>query len=54
MILALSPQRPLWVIAGLAAQGETTIGRHYHLDRGFERIEEKLGQYGAKIERIAG
>ena len=31
------------VIAGLAAQGETTIGRVYHLDRGFERIEEKLG-----------
>ena len=54
MILALSPQRPQWVIAGLAAQRETTIYRDYQLNRGFERIEEKLGQYGAKIERIAG
>ena len=34
------------VIAGLAAQGETMIGRVYHLDRGFERIEDKLGQCG--------
>jgi UDP-N-acetylglucosamine 1-carboxyvinyltransferase len=40
------------IIAGLAAQGETTIGRVYHLDRGFERIEEKLGQGGAQVERI--
>jgi UDP-N-acetylglucosamine 1-carboxyvinyltransferase len=32
----------------------TTLGRDYHLDRGFERTEEKLGQYGAQIERIAG
>jgi UDP-N-acetylglucosamine 1-carboxyvinyltransferase len=42
------------IIAGLAAQGETLIGRIYHLDRGFERIEDKLAQCGAQIERIAG
>jgi UDP-N-acetylglucosamine 1-carboxyvinyltransferase len=42
------------IIAGLAAQGETVIGRVYHLDRGFERIEDKLSQCGAQIERIAG
>jgi UDP-N-acetylglucosamine 1-carboxyvinyltransferase len=41
------------VIAGLAAQGETMIGRVYHLDRGFERMEEKLGQCGAQIERLS-
>ena len=41
------------IIAGLAAQGETVIGRVYHLDRGFERIEEKLGQCGAHIERLS-
>ncbi|MBN8997688.1 MAG: UDP-N-acetylglucosamine 1-carboxyvinyltransferase [Rhizobiales bacterium] len=42
------------VIAGLAAEGETFINRVYHLDRGFERIEDKLGACGATIERIAG
>jgi UDP-N-acetylglucosamine 1-carboxyvinyltransferase len=42
------------IIAGLAAQGETMIGRVYHLDRGFERIEDKLSQCGAQIERLAG
>ena len=41
------------VIAALAAQGETMIGRVYHLDRGFERMEEKLGQCGAQIERLS-
>jgi UDP-N-acetylglucosamine 1-carboxyvinyltransferase len=41
------------VIAGLAAQGETVIGRVYHLDRGFERIEAKLSQCGAYIERLS-
>jgi UDP-N-acetylglucosamine 1-carboxyvinyltransferase len=41
------------IIAGLAAQGETMIGRVYHLDRGFERIEEKLGKCGARIERLS-
>lgn len=41
------------VIAGLVAEGETTIGRVYHLDRGFERLEEKLGACGARIRRLA-
>jgi UDP-N-acetylglucosamine 1-carboxyvinyltransferase len=41
------------VIAGLAAQGETTINRVYHLDRGFERLEEKLRGCGAMIERLS-
>ena len=41
------------IIAGLAAQGETVIGRVYHLDRGFERIEEKLRHCGAHIERLS-
>ena len=40
------------VIAGLIAQGETVVERIYHLDRGYERIEEKLGQLGARIRRI--
>ena len=42
------------VIAGLAAEGETTVNRVYHLDRGFERLEEKLSCCGAVIERISG
>ncbi|HUC03710.1 MAG: UDP-N-acetylglucosamine 1-carboxyvinyltransferase [Methyloceanibacter sp.] len=42
------------IIAGLAAKGETMIGRVYHLDRGFERIEDKLRQCGAHIERLSG
>jgi UDP-N-acetylglucosamine 1-carboxyvinyltransferase len=42
------------VIAGLVAEGETTVGRVYHLDRGFERLEEKLGACGADIRRIKG
>ncbi|WP_035000423.1 UDP-N-acetylglucosamine 1-carboxyvinyltransferase [Bartonella tamiae] len=42
------------VIAGLAAQGETIVNRVYHLDRGFERLEEKLSNCGANIERIHG
>jgi UDP-N-acetylglucosamine 1-carboxyvinyltransferase len=42
------------VLAGLAADGETTINRVYHLDRGYERLEEKLGACGARIERITG
>src|SRR5262245_2508421 len=40
------------VLAGLAAEGETIVNRVYHLDRGFERIEEKLGGCGADIERL--
>ncbi|TIP55481.1 MAG: UDP-N-acetylglucosamine 1-carboxyvinyltransferase [Mesorhizobium sp.] len=42
------------VIAGLAAEGETTVNRVYHLDRGFERLEEKLSGCGAVIERVSG
>ncbi|MDB5615395.1 MAG: murA, partial [Devosia sp.] len=42
------------VIAGLAAKGETVVNRIYHLDRGFERLEEKLSACGAEIERLAG
>jgi UDP-N-acetylglucosamine 1-carboxyvinyltransferase len=42
------------VIAGLAAEGETTVNRVYHLDRGFERLEAKLSGCGAVIERITG
>ncbi|WP_112663748.1 UDP-N-acetylglucosamine 1-carboxyvinyltransferase [Microvirga flavescens] len=42
------------VIAGLAAEGETTINRVYHLDRGFEALEAKLVRCGAEIERIKG
>jgi UDP-N-acetylglucosamine 1-carboxyvinyltransferase len=42
------------VIAGLAAEGETMVNRIYHLDRGFERLEEKLSACGATIERISG
>jgi len=40
------------VVAGLVAEGETVINRVYHLDRGYERIEEKLGACGARIERL--
>ena len=40
------------VLAGLVAKGETTINRVYHLDRGYERLEEKLSACGADIERI--
>jgi len=42
------------VIAALAAEGETMVNRVYHLDRGFERLEAKLGACGAVIERISG
>ncbi len=42
------------VIAGLAAEGETTIERVYHLDRGYQRMEEKLGAVGAKLRRVKG
>jgi UDP-N-acetylglucosamine 1-carboxyvinyltransferase len=41
------------VIAALAAEGETMVNRVYHLDRGFERLEEKLSRCGAQIERIS-
>jgi UDP-N-acetylglucosamine 1-carboxyvinyltransferase len=39
------------VLAGLVAEGETIVSRVYHLDRGFERLEEKLSGVGAEIER---
>lgn len=42
------------VIAGLAAEGETIVNRVYHIDRGFERVEEKLRRCGAVIERVSG
>ncbi|WP_291295708.1 UDP-N-acetylglucosamine 1-carboxyvinyltransferase [Elioraea sp.] len=42
------------VLAGLAAKGETIVNRVYHLDRGYERVEEKLAACGAAIERIPG
>jgi UDP-N-acetylglucosamine 1-carboxyvinyltransferase len=41
------------VIAGLAAEGETMVSRVYHLDRGFERLEEKLTRCGAIVERVS-
>lgn len=42
------------VLAGLVAEGETEVLRVYHLDRGYERLEQKLNALGARIERIAG
>jgi len=40
------------VLAGLAADGETEVNRIYHVDRGYERIDQKLRALGAKIERV--
>jgi UDP-N-acetylglucosamine 1-carboxyvinyltransferase len=40
------------ILAALAAEGETVLSRVYHLDRGYERVEEKLGACGAEIERV--
>jgi UDP-N-acetylglucosamine 1-carboxyvinyltransferase len=40
------------LLAGLAAEGETVVNRLYHLDRGYERVEEKLAACGAVVERI--
>jgi UDP-N-acetylglucosamine 1-carboxyvinyltransferase len=40
------------ILAGLAAEGDTVVSRVYHLDRGYERVEEKLSAVGAKIERV--
>jgi UDP-N-acetylglucosamine 1-carboxyvinyltransferase len=42
------------ILAGLAAQGETIVNRVYHLDRGYEAVEQKLAACGADIERIPG
>ncbi|MCH8931267.1 MAG: UDP-N-acetylglucosamine 1-carboxyvinyltransferase, partial [Proteobacteria bacterium] len=41
------------VLAGLVADGETRVQRIYHIDRGYERIEEKLGLLGADIRRVS-
>ena len=41
------------VLAGLVAEGYTVVQRVYHIDRGYECIEEKLSQLGAKIRRVA-
>jgi len=41
------------ILAGLGAEGETVVNRVYHLDRGYERVEEKLSACGAKIERVS-
>ena len=40
------------VLAGLAAEGVTVVNRVYHIDRGYDKLEEKLNKVGAKIERI--
>ncbi len=40
------------ILAGLAAEGETTVARIYHLDRGYEKLEEKLASLGAKVKRV--
>jgi UDP-N-acetylglucosamine 1-carboxyvinyltransferase len=42
------------VLAGVAAEGTTTVNRVYHIDRGYERIEERLAALGARIERVSG
>jgi UDP-N-acetylglucosamine 1-carboxyvinyltransferase len=42
------------VIAGMVAEGETVVDRIYHIDRGYECIEEKLQQLGCKIKRVPG
>jgi UDP-N-acetylglucosamine 1-carboxyvinyltransferase len=40
------------VLAGLAIKGETKVGRIYHLDRGYEKLEDKLSSLGAKVSRV--
>ena len=40
------------VLAGLAAEGETSISRVYHIDRGYQNMEEKLSRLGASIRRV--
>ena len=42
------------ILAGLAAQGETLVNRVYHLDRGYEHVEEKLAAIGADVQRVQG
>ena len=48
------PAVPPAVLAGLAARGETVVNRVYHLDRGYEALEQKLAACGANIERMPG
>ena len=50
---AVPAESPCLVIAGLVADGETIIDRIYHLDRGYERLEDKLSALGARIRRVA-
>ncbi len=45
---------PAWYLAGCIAEGVTIVDRIYHIDRGYERIEDKLRALGAKIERVKG
>ena len=47
------PEQAARLLAGLAAEGETQVNRVYHLDRGYERLEEKLQAVGADIERVS-
>ncbi|MCH2251147.1 MAG: UDP-N-acetylglucosamine 1-carboxyvinyltransferase, partial [Cognatishimia sp.] len=42
------------ILAGLVAEGQTTVNRVYHLDRGYENLVEKLSAVGAKVERVQG
>ena len=42
------------IIAGLAARGATQVNRIYHIDRGYEKIDDKLRLLGARIERLEG
>jgi UDP-N-acetylglucosamine 1-carboxyvinyltransferase len=42
------------VLAGLVARGTTQVNRIYHLDRGYERIDEKLRKLGARMQRVPG
>ncbi len=42
------------VVAGLVAEGQTLVDRIYHIDRGYECIEEKLTQLGARVQRLNG
>jgi UDP-N-acetylglucosamine 1-carboxyvinyltransferase len=42
------------ILAGLAAEGETLVNRVYHLDRGYEHLEDKLSAVGADVQRVKG
>ena len=54
MLLEFSSSIMCLILAGLAAEGETIVNRVYHLDRGYENLEEKLSACGARIERLHG